>query len=226
MLPDFLSALQARNLLLALAILLAMVVVLLSISFHEAMHVYTADYLGDRTPRYQGRVTLNPLAHLDPIWTLLILVFGFGMGRPVQFNPLALRMDRRLGSALVALAGPMTNIVLGIAFGLCLRLMRLLIPFAESDSLIVQLVEQTLAFIVILNFALAIFNMIPFPPLDGSKVLLALLPPEMAYSLERFYLQMGQYGLILIFAILILAGGVIGSLIFGPAQALFNFIAG
>lgn len=226
LLSNVLQAVQARDPIAVTASLLAIVVVLLSVTIHESMHAYTADYLGDRTPRYQGRLTFNPLAHLDPIWTLMIVIAGFGMGKPVQFNPLALRTDRRTGSALVALAGPMTNVVLGFIFGLVLRLLLTFVPFTETSLPLFRLTAQTLGLVVILNFGLAIFNMIPFPPLDGSKVLLALLPPDMAYSLENAYAQIGQYGLILVFVILILGRDVIGAVIFGPAQALFNLIVG
>jgi Zn-dependent protease len=220
------QAIQARDPVAVAAGLLAIAVVLLSVTTHESMHAFAADRLGDPTPRYQGRLTLNPLAHLDPIWTLMILVAGVGMGRPVQFNPLALRTDRRTGSAVVALAGPLTNIVLGVVFGLTLRLLLMLIPFTETSSVLYRLIVQTFGIIIVLNFGLAIFNMIPFPPLDGSKVLLALLPPDMAYRLENVYMQIGQYGLLLIFVILFLARDFISSLIFGPAQALFNLIVG
>ncbi len=226
MLFQFLDAIRTRDLVTAVAVLLGFLTIVAAITFHEFAHAYTADRLGDPTPRYQRRLTLNPLAHLDPIGTLLIVIAGFGFGRPVQFNPALLRTDRRLGTMMVALAGPLTNIFLGVVFGLSLRLVLATVSSGETNSAALRVALETMAIFVELNFILAIFNMIPFPPLDGSKVLPALLPPEMAYSLERFYFQTQQYGFFVVLLIMSFAGRFIGPLISGPAQALFQLVVG
>lgn len=125
--------------------------IIIAIGIHEAAHCYMADYLGDPTPRSQGRLTLNPLAHLDPMGTLVILITGrFGWGKPSPFDPYNLKNPKR-DTALIAIAGPVSNLLLATLLSF--------IPFASIQPLI------------ILNVSLAIFNLIPIPPLDGSKLL-------------------------------------------------------
>lgn len=156
---------------------------LLAITFHEAAHAWVADRLGDPTPRYQGRLTLNPLAHLDPIGTALFLVARFGWGRPVIFNPLALE-NPVVGAALISLAGPITNFLIALVFGTLIRLN------IEPVELWVQ--------ITFINILLGIFNLIPIAPLDGEKVVTGVIPP----SLRPQWLQLQSFGLfILIFII-------------------------
>jgi Zn-dependent protease len=156
---------------------------LLAVTFHEAAHAFVADRLGDPTPRYQGRLTLNPLAHLDPIGTALFLVARFGWGKPVVFNPLALK-NPVVGAALISLAGPLTNFLIALLFGSLIRLR------IEPIELWVQ--------IAFINILLGIFNLIPIAPLDGEKVLTWFIPP----SLRPQWLQLQSFGLfILIFII-------------------------
>lgn len=133
--------------------------IILAIGIHEAAHCYMADYLGDPTPRSLGRLTLNPLAHLDPLGTLVILVTGaFGWGKPSPFDPYNLKNPRR-DTALIALAGPASNILLAIVLSFIYRLSAL------------PLVLSTILYTLIsLNINLALFNLIPIPPLDGSKI--------------------------------------------------------
>lgn len=200
------------------------IAIILGIALHEFSHALVAYRLGDMTPVRDGRLTLNPLAHFDVFGTLLILLVGFGYGKPVMVNPYAFRMDRRWGMALVSVAGPITNILIAIAFGLGMRVLLNLFSSAPSQALIY--VFQMFAIVVSLNIGLALFNMIPFPPLDGSKVLLALLPGELAYSVERFYIQTQQYGMLVLLLLLWFGGRFIGPLLAGPQAAIFNLIVG
>ena len=134
--------------------------IIIAIGIHEAAHCYMADYLGDPTPRSLGRLTLNPLAHLDPVGTLVILVTGaFGWGKPSPFDPYNLKNPRR-DTALLALAGPASNILLAIALSSILRIFN------------IQPLASIVYFLVSLNINLAIFNLIPIAPLDGSRIFL------------------------------------------------------
>jgi Zn-dependent protease len=167
---------------------------LLSITIHEFAHAWTADKLGDPTPRYQGRVTLDPRAHLDPLGTLAMLLTRFGWGRPVEFDPYNLKNPIR-DTALIAIAGPISNMIVASVLALILRAN--LIPI---DWLAVGVFQ-----ILIMNVVLAIFNLVPVYPLDGSKVLLSLLPKETAYEYDAV---MRRYGMIiLILMIFPWAGG-------------------
>jgi Zn-dependent protease len=164
-----------------LLILYALVLVI-AISLHEFGHAYAADVQGDRTPRLAGRLTLNPLAHLDPIGSLAIVLAGFGWGKPVPFSPRALR-NQRAGPAIVALAGPAVNVVLAvISAGLLAR--------GNFGGLFGDFLQVMLY----LNIVLAIFNLIPIPPLDGSRLLTLLLPP----SKQRIIFFLDQWGFLIL----------------------------
>jgi len=162
---------------------------IISLSVHEFSHALIADRLGDPTPRMQGRVTLNPLAHLDPIGTILLLLTRFGWGKPVQFDPHNLQNPLR-DSALIALAGPAANLLIAVAISLLIKTHVLtggLLYLAGSE-------------IFIINLVLAIFNLIPVYPLDGSKIILALLPRNLAYEYEAF---INRYGFFVLLALII-----------------------
>ncbi len=213
-------ALQFTPLLLA-----ALAGYIMCVCLHEFAHALVAYRLGDLTPVRDGRVTLNPMAHFDVFGTLLILLVGFGYGKPVMVNPYNFRMDRRWGMALVAIAGPVTNVIIATAFGIALRIL-FGVWESQGPSEALFYVIQIFTIIISLNLTLAVFNMIPFPPLDGSKVLLALLPGDLAYRVERFYIQTQQFGLIVVLVLFWFAGPFIGSLISGPTNAMFNLIVG
>jgi Zn-dependent protease len=159
---------------------------LLSLSVHEFAHAWVADKLGDPTPRSQGRVTLNPLAHLDPLGTLALLFVRFGWGKPVQFDPSNLEHPVR-DSALIALAGPATNLLIALVLSFVLH-------FQLADIL-----SFAVSQILLINILLAIFNLVPVSPLDGSKILIALLPKNLAYEYEMF---MQQYGMFILIALI------------------------
>lgn len=147
---------------------------LLALSFHEAAHAYVAHFLGDNTAKLEGRLTLNPFAHLDLLGTLALIFFKFGWGKPVPINPNNFRKPA-LGNFMVALAGPLTNILLAVILAGIARL----IPQTN-------IVFAILKAIVFINILLAFFNLLPIPPLDGSKVLGLIMPRESYYELERF----------------------------------------
>lgn len=182
--------------------LIAVVVVILSIIFHEVAHGYVADWLGDPTAKYAGRLTLNPIPHIDMIGSIIVpglaLLSGspflLGWAKPVPVNPYNLRYGK-WGEALTAFAGPATNILIALAAGLLVRF-----GFIAPEAL-------TLVFIVVAaNISLAILNMLPIPPLDGSKVVAALLPPGlyMRYrELEHMTYALGPFGLILVLIIIV-----------------------
>ncbi len=166
-------------------IVLGIPALLFAISIHEFAHGYVAHSLGDPTPSAQGRLTLNPLAHLDPIGGLMLLLFRFGWAKPVQVNPLYFK-DRRKGMILVAIAGPLANVSAAFVF---YHVLRWVMP-AFVGAPFSYAIQMFLLVNVQLNLGLAAFNLLPFPPLDGSKVVAGLLPARLAYPYQRF----AQYG--------------------------------
>jgi len=176
---------------------------LVAITIHEFSHALVADRLGDPTPRLQGRLTLNPLAHLDPIGTIMLIIANFGWGKPVQFDPYNLKNPRR-DAALISVAGPVSNILLASILSLLFRLTAspLLIPF------------------IVLNVSLAVFNLVPIHPLDGGKILIGLVSPGMARNLDNFLSRYGMF--LLLFMILpLFAGRSLVSIIISP---IINFL--
>lgn len=172
-------------------LLLLLPALVIAITIHEFAHAYVADRLGDPTPQLQGRLTLNPLKHFDPIGTLMLLFFRFGWGKPVEFDPYNLRHPRR-DAALISLAGPAVNLILAALLSLSLRL-----PLPVPLSLLVY-------FTILININLAVFNLLPVPPLDGSKILYGFLPRDWADEYNDF---MGRYGTILLILLIIPIGG-------------------
>jgi len=159
---------------------------LVAITVHECAHAWTADRLGDPTARLAGRITLNPLAHLDPLGTLMILLFRFGWGKPVPFDPFNLKNPRR-DAALISFAGPAANLILAIILASIIRLAYFIVgPNA-------YLAEQILTPFIFLAVALGIFNLIPIHPLDGGKILIGLLPQRIAYKWDAFLQRFGFF---------------------------------
>src|SRR5213594_1850215 len=163
------------------------IAIVLGITVHEFMHAYTAHRLGDDTARLLGRLSLNPMAHLDPFGTLLLVLAGFGYGKPVPFNESRLRSA--VGVTFVALAGPLANLALAALCALPLR-------FGGAD-LLGGAYDRILFQVVGTNCVLAIFNLVPIPPLDGANVVYGLLPPQQKYTWRTFR----QYGPLLLLAL-------------------------
>lgn len=200
---------------------------LVAITVHEFSHALAADRLGDPTPRLQGRLTVNPLAHLDPLGTLMLLLVRFGWGKPVQFDPFNLRNPRR-DAAIISLAGPLSNIALAT---LASVLWRILSPlqfsaFAHSPLLVAVWGNAFLIFLqslVMLNVVLAVFNLIPIHPLDGFKIVGGFLSPAQA----REWSGLERYGMILLlFLIFPIFGSTspIHLLISGPINFLLSLL--
>lgn len=163
-----------------------------AITLHEFSHALAAEYLGDPTPRLAGRLTLNPLAHLDPIGTIMLVLVHFGWGKPVPFDPYNLQNPRR-DAALISLAGPGMNFVTAIAMAVALRVM---VNFTSPASVFYQFFVQVLA----LSVMLGLFNLLPVGPLDGEKILVGFLPREQALEIDKFF---GRYGLFILLFILV-----------------------
>lgn len=171
-----------------LAFFLLAIAIIEAIALHEYAHALAADLQGDRMPRAFGRLSLNPAKHLDPLGTILIFLVGFGWGKPVEFRPEALA-SKRFGAAIVALAGPMMNLALAVVAAFVLS------PLVQAGNTGV-LATFLLSFFSI-NLLLAVFNLIPLPPLDGSRLLTIFLPPK--HQKVIFFLD--RYGFIILLAI-------------------------
>lgn len=178
---------QGEGLFTPSAMLAKVMILLLALPVHELAHAAVATALGDDTPRLQGRLSLNPLRHLDLVGSVLILIAGFGWAKPVQWNPRKIHINPKVGAVLIAVAGPLSNLAMAaisllIAGQFALRI---------SDFWYSALLQ-----FAYINTLLAVFNLIPIPPLDGSHVLFALLPGDR----RRLQQQLGQYGMIFVFA--------------------------
>lgn len=169
--------------------------ILLALTFHEYAHAYVAYRLGDDTAARQGRLTLNPLVHLDLLGTIMLFIIQLGWAKPVPVNPQNFKNPRQ-GMFWVAVAGPLSNIVLAAICGLLLRLFD---SFALEAGGYLYL-RMMLRTAVIINLILAFFNLIPIPPLDGSKVLFSFVPPRF----DRFMFQLSRFGPFLLLAIILL----------------------
>jgi Zn-dependent protease len=196
---------------------------LVAIALHEFGHAYMADLQGDRLPRAMGRVTLNPLRHLDPIGTLFIFLVGFGWGKPVEFRSEALA-SRRFGAALVALAGPAMNLLLALVGALVFGAVAG--PGAQEFVARVGLlppggsIVTDLAFLFArINVLLAVFNLIPLPPLDGSRLLTIFLPPRR----QKIIFFLDRWGFLILIALLFFGGfTVLQPVLEAVSRAIFS----
>jgi len=191
------------------------ILLIFSVVLHEVSHGYAAYALGDPTAKLQGRLTLNPLKHLDLFGSIIVPIFGyflggfiFGWAKPVPYNPYNLR-NQRWGEAFVAAVGPLTNITITVVFGLVIRF--------GAGSLPLSLVEIA-SFLVFINLILTGFNLIPIPPLDGSKILFALLPPRFM----KYRYELEHYGFFLVLFFIVFFWGAFLPYILN----IFTFITG
>ena len=198
--------------------------ILIAITFHEFAHAFAADKLGDDTPRRQGRLSLNPFTHLDLFGTIMLVFAGFGWGKPVEINPRNFNRDISLNKAeaIVAAAGPVMNFIVAILFEIVLCLMIKFVPdlyvvggdiFATSEMW--RVVAQIVMSIISINIGLGVFNLIPLPPLDGSKILSGFLP----YNARNWLDSHSQ-----IFELIFIALWIVGilSLIISPLISIIN----
>ncbi|HBX24342.1 MAG TPA: site-2 protease family protein [Desulfotomaculum sp.] len=189
--------------------------ILIGLTFHEFAHGWVADRLGDSTARNQGRLTLNPIAHIDPMGFLMLILFRFGWAKPVPVNPYNLRMDPAKGMLMVSLAGPAANILVALAAALLWRLgIHDLIPYGYGAILLILIIQ--------INVVLAIFNLLPVPPLDGSKILAGLFPSQ-----AKFIYGMETYGMVIL--LLLMFTGFIGKVLWPVVNlvvGIFKFIGG
>lgn len=173
-----------------------------AIGLHEYAHALSADLQGDRMPRAMGRLTPNPIKHLDPVGTLMIFLVGFGWGKPVEFRPQALS-SQRFGAAVVALAGPLMNLLLAFTAILLAAQLGDLLPLTARRFLIGSAVEgRFIPGFFPINVLLAVFNLIPLPPLDGSRLLTIFLPPQR----QNIIFFLDRYGFIILIALLLFGG--------------------
>ena len=207
-----------------LMLVITLPAILIAITFHEFAHAFAADKLGDNTPRSQGRLTLNPLKHIDPVGFALLIVAGFGWGKPVQVNPTNYKRNISMtkADAIVAFAGPLMNFVLAILSTIVLAV---LLKFDVITNLSTRTIWVILVFImelVLINIGLGLFNLIPLPPLDGSKILNHFLPIS-----ARNWLEQNQHILYIIFVLIWItgiAGMLISPCIRGTVNGLFMLV--
>ncbi|HSF83343.1 MAG TPA: site-2 protease family protein [Anaerolineales bacterium] len=200
-------------------------VLVTAFAVHEFAHAWTANFFGDDTPRMNGRLTLNPLSHLDPIGSLLLLVAGFGWAKPVPVDPYTLR--RRSPAALmwVSLAGPLSNLLMAILAAIPFRLGLLSVFDAEmalftSNSHFLPTIPQVLYIFIYTNLLLMLFNLLPIAPLDGEKIADYFFPPAWSRTLDTIR----PYGPVILLAIVFL--GVLRFIIFPPLNLLMGLLVG
>ena len=195
------------------------IALIIAISVHEFSHALSAYRLGDNTAKNQGRLTLNPKAHLDPMGTIMIVFAGFGWGRPTPVSPWNLRIGEKAGMAVVSVAGPISNVIVALITGIIFQVY--MNPGADSIQ-----VARILLTVIQLNLVLAIFNLLPIAPLDGFKIVLGLLPRDAALS----FAKTERYGMIIL--VLIIMGdvflnlGILGRVISPVISFLMRLVIG
>jgi len=183
--------------------------ILLGLTIHEYSHALSAYYMGDNTAKYYGRLSLNPLKHIDPVGFLMLLFAGFGWAKPVPINPDNFK-NRKLGYFIVSVCGPLSNFIFAIVLAFILGFQ---ITLGNN-----RIIEQIIFFAININIVLGVFNLFPIPPLDGSKMLLLVLPE----SMERNYYKIQRYSHVLLFILLYL--GVISKVLFPIVRFILNYV--
>ena len=199
-------------------ILSSLAVIFLTMPVHEFAHGFAATKLGDNTPRWQGRLTLNPFAHIDWIGAACILLFGFGWAKPVEVNARNFRNPKG-GMALVAFAGPFSNIIVAFISLLVCNALQLITPTTETAYIILYYILTFFIFIASINISLAVFNLIPIPPLDGSRILNAVLPDRIYYKIMQYerFIYLGLLALLYV--------GILDGPLSFLSGAVFDFVA-
>ncbi len=207
-----------------LNLVLTLPAVLIAITFHEYAHAFAADRLGDDTPRRQGRLSLNPLSHLDPIGSIMLVFAGFGWGKPVEIEPRNFKRNISMSAAeaIVSIAGPAMNFLLAIIFSILLCAIAKFAPLfgmTQLGLIIISLIQIT----IIINVGLGVFNLIPLPPLDGSKVLQHFLP----YNAKEWFIRNSQIFYIVFVVLWIsgIAGSIISPIINIVYQGITRLVA-
>lgn len=186
--------------------------VLIAITFHEFAHGFAAYKLGDNTAKNEGRLSLNPLDHLDPIGTLMLLFAGFGWGKPVHVNPMnyTRKMSMEKGEAIVSVAGPLMNILLAFVFAIIYALIYKFAGLEFIESTVGYIIMMLISYTISINIGLGVFNLIPLPPLDGSKIIMPFLP----YNAKQWF-RNNEYIFYIVFVVIWITG--IASWIISPA---------
>lgn len=203
-------------------ILARLLVLMTAIPVHEFAHAWAAEKMGDSTARYSRRLSLNPLDHIDPIGALMILLLGFGFARPVPIDSRNFR-DHKMGTVITSLAGPVSNILMALVCLIVVKLLRLAFMATQFGFLVG--VFQVVSFMVSVNLSLAVFNLLPIPPLDGWHALCPLLPRDLYWKIAPYEQQMVWIVLLLVFTGAL--NGIIGtlvSLLYGLLNALTFFL--
>lgn len=203
---------------------------LVALTFHEASHAWMATQLGDDTPKKMGRLSLNPLAHLDPLGTLMILFVGVGWGRPVQIDAQRLKLGPKLGMMLVALAGPLSNLILALLGALVLRSRLLTFTpqkvFALGEANLFLAPACFIETFVTLNLGLMLFNLIPLSPLDGSRIWQIVLPDRLYWQLARIEVYGAFIVLALVLADIWLGIGILSRILTPALLSLWRPLVG
>lgn len=184
------------------AVISAVAVIFLAMPVHEFAHAFIADKLGDPTPRYQGRLTLNPIAHIDPIGALGILLFGIGWAKSVNVNARYFKSPK-WGMALTALAGPVSNFIMAFISVFLMVLLEFIGEKTGFSGIATEVIGAFFEYLAIINIMLGVFNLIPIPPFDGSRILFAFLPTRAYFAIMK-YERFIFIGLIVLFATRIL----------------------
>lgn len=214
----------AQNPMGLVALLLTLPGVIIAITFHEFAHAFAADKLGDDTPRNQGRLTLNPLSHVDPVGFLMLIFVHFGWGKPVEINPRNFNRKRSMSAqeAIVSLAGPLMNIFIAIILTIILFAILSFSPtlaLTQSGYLVVLAIQMAIS----VNIGLGVFNLVPLPPLDGSKILMHFLP----YNAKNWFINNQQifYIIFLVLWITNLVSYIITPVISLVSTGIYSLVA-